>query len=124
MQNLTCEIRVIYQKTDAMKMKILHVRVELPYGAKISTRRIIKWHCEKRLVKMLRQLIDDERLPEVSGRAVVDCSFNMTLSGSTGNQPSLYQPEFKVLGIRTYKKAPDNVERKFYMMTKTKLSVR
>lgn len=124
MQNLTCEVRVIYQKTDATKMKILHVRVELPYGVKLSTRRIIKWHCEKRLVSMLRQLLKEGRLPEASGRETVDCMFSMELSGSTGNQPSLYKPSFNVKHAHVYKKTPDNVERKFYMLTKTRLAVK
>ncbi len=124
MQNLTCELRVIYKKTDAAKMKLLHVRVELPYGVKPSSRRIIKWHCEQRLVKMLRQLIDECRLPPAVSRETVDCAFNMTMVGSTSSQPSLYRPEFKVLRAHVYKKTPDNVERKFYMLTKTRLAVR
>lgn len=124
MQDLTCDVRVIYQKTNATKMKILHVRVELPYGVKLSSRRIIKWHCEKRLVEMLRQLLKEGRIPPAEGRETVDCSFAMALAGSSSSQPSLYRPSFKVGRTHVYKKTPDNVERKFYMMTKTRLAVK
>ncbi len=124
MQNLTCEVHVVYQKTNLAKMKLVQVRVELPYGIKPVGKRIIKWHCEKNMVKMIRGLIETNRMLNATGREAVQGRFMLTLKGSSSAQASLYKPEFLVGKSIVYKTLPEGMGREFYILTKSKLSVR
>lgn len=123
MSNKQIKVRVIYKPSYGRRLKLLHVRAELPPRLKPAGKRIFRWHVESKLYKMILELIQNEKLPHPK-KGFVDATLVYTLEGSSSSQASLYKPVFSKVEFVELPKYPEGVPEEHVLISKTKLSVK
>lgn len=123
MSDLEIKVRVVYKSSHGKRIKLLHVRAEIPHGLKPAGKRICRWHVENKLYRMLKTLVDEKRLPYPK-YGFVDVIMTYSLSGTKSGQASLYKHHVESLKHIELPMYPDHLDKSFTLVQASKLSIR